>query len=137
MTAQYGEYLQRVAARMRREATAGGFSQSYGHRVVSRIQLRNDGADKWTLRVQRPLQIPRSRYADAFGVPAGTLAQETAYWIFWHWSEPVLKPQPQTSALVHPAPSIPLFPNNVHSISAYLYWRIRAKTQKWYTRGNR
>ena len=139
MTAQYGEYLQRVATRMRREATARGFAQSYGHRVVSQTQLRNDGAKRWTLRVQQPLLIPRSRYATAFGVPAGTPEQENQHWVFWHWSEPVVKLQPQTTALVvrQNTLPIPLFPEVMSGgLGAYLYWKIRERTKHWY-RGNR
>ena len=133
-SARHMATLQRIAARMRREATTSGYASSYGYREIGRMELRNDGASQWTLRVQRPLLIPHSRYADAFGVPTGTAEQQNQHWVFWYWSEPVHRPQ-QTTALVSTAP-IPLFPERLsQGRGAAIYWRIRAKTRRWYQRG--
>ena len=133
-SARYMPMLQRIADNMREEATIKRKSVGYGHREIGKMELVNNGVGLWTLRVRRPTKIPRSRYRQAFRVPAGTPEQQTELWVWWHWAETVERPlHLHTTALtlVPDQPrwqqEIPLIEEDWGGLGAALYWRIRQK----------
>ena len=80
----YRETLQRIADNMIRQAMRRGRAVAYPPSPISPMELRWNGTD-WALRVSRPTQIPRSRWVDAFGIPAGTPEREEAHAVYWFW----------------------------------------------------